>query len=523
MAAKRRARAAWSGVGAVQAAFDDARPPSATPATPGPTARERVLGLLGAVSPSQARGPGAPRGVSPPAPGAASSSNASHATVGGHDARGLDRLGWLTNDQMALVCRSWPKAVQIAAKTGHKHACCEPGRCTGNECIWRIQGDGGSYQVILDLADLGPRDATSLVVSCECMDHVSQGPVCKHAGAALKLLQQEKSSATFRGTRVPSSTPTSTSSSRTLGLYTPDPAPRSTSPWQSVGVLLRKKAQGIVQRRSVSFETPARGLGAPSGASPPAPGAAECALPSPTASYSEFVAAIQTFLDQNSVRPAPSSGLGVMVRGMNAMETQDIAVFLLKELLHRMEMRQDAGEIALHAFTYDRSDLTEALGHVAKLLPTKALMDHDSTLVVGRGCAEQRSCVVRLVAQGVVVRLARGTGTSVHYAAVGRSGSFPGIQHSKMLLIGSLLIHGSVNWTTSSRGNLEFSTLTWLTEAGLNAVKSVLSEYEEHGVLYHDAVRESEYRAAARSAAGLRTPTRARSESPTSHFGSRRG
>ena len=123
------------------------------------------------------------------------------------------------------------------------------------------------------------------------------------------------------------------------------------------------------------------------------------------------------------------------------------------------------------------------------------------------------------------MRLARGTGTSVHYAAVGRSGSFPGIQHSKLLMIGSLLIHGSVNWTTASRGNLEFSTLTWLSRAGTDAMRTVLREFQENGKLYHEAVRDSEHRAAARVAAGYRTPSRsrARSESPPSHFGSRRG
>ena len=92
-----------------------------------------------------------------------------------------------------------------------------------------------------------------------------------------------------------------------------------------------------------------------------------------------------------------------------------------------------------------------------------------------------------------------------------------------LLLIGSLLIHGSVNWTTASRGNLEFSTLTWLSESGVNFMKGVLRDFDEHGSLYHEAVRDSEHRAAARAAAGTRTPLRARSQSPTSHFGSRRG
>ena len=98
-----------------------------------------------------------------------------------------------------------------------------------------------------------------------------------------------------------------------------------------------------------------------------------------------------------------------------------------------------------------------------------------------------------------------------------------GIQHAKFMLAGGILIHGSVNWTTSSRANREFSTMTWLTQSGVDAVRQVLSAYEEHGAQYHTAVRDSEHRAAARAAAGIRTPIRTRSESPMSRYSSRRG
>ena len=50
------------------------------------------------------------------------------------------------------------------------------------------RGAGAVYEVILDLADLGPRPAKSMVVECSCMDHLRRGPVCKHAGAALLLM-----------------------------------------------------------------------------------------------------------------------------------------------------------------------------------------------------------------------------------------------------------------------------------------------------------------------------------------------
>ena len=110
----------------------------------------------------------------------------------------------------------------------------------------------------------------------------------------------------------------------------------------------------------------------------------------------------------------------------------------------------------------------------------------------------------------------KGTGTAVHYAAVGRTGTFQGIQHSKVLMIGAVMIHGSSNWTTSSRGNHEVSTMTLLTENGMAKMRSVMREILDHGAAYHDAVRQSAYRAAARAASGVRTPVRkTRSCSPT--------
>ena len=123
-----------------------------------------------------------------------------------------------------------------------------------------------------------------------------------------------------------------------------------------------------------------------------------------------------------------------------------------------------------------------------------------------------------MASRGVQVRLTRGTGTTVHYAAVGRSGSYAGIQHSKTMLMGAWLIHGSANWSTSTRGNHEFSTLTWLTAAGIEAVTQAMREMDDRGSLYHEAVRQSEHRAAARAASGTRTPSRTRrtrSLSPT--------
>ena len=64
--------------------------------------------------------------------------------------------------------------------------------------------------------------------------------------------------------------------------------------------------------------------------------------------------------------------------------------------------------------------------------------------------------------------------------------------------------------------------MTWLTRSGMEAVRQVLRMYEEEGAQYHAAVRDSEYRAAARAAAGIRTPVRARSESPMSRYSSGR-
>jgi hypothetical protein len=168
-------------------------------------------------------------------------------------------------------------------------------------------------------------------------------------------------------------------------------------------------------------------------------------------------------------------------------------------------------------FTYDRGDITEALCVLAREIPVIVGMDWESSTVVGRGCAEQHACAMKMMARGVIVRAVKGTGTAVHYAAVGRTANFPGIQHSKVLMIGSMLIHGSTNWSTSSRGNHEVSTLTLLTKKGTEVISDVLRDILDRGEPYLEAVRQNEHRAAAREASGMRTPIRrARSVSPTS-------
>ena len=118
---------------------------------------------------------------------------------------------------------------------------------------------------------------------------------------------------------------------------------------------------------------------------------------------------------------------------------------LLRAVVDLKQVQRDVGAVTLTSYTFDRAELAELLAQVAKLIPTTSVMDWDSVLVAGRGCADQRSCAATMVSRGVSVLLTRGTGTSAHYAAVGRTASFRGIQHSKSLVVGSLMIHGSSN------------------------------------------------------------------------------
>jgi len=231
----------------------------------------------------------------------------------------------------------------------------------------------------------------------------------------------------------------------------------------------------------------------------------------------EFPRLAGEFLEDRELKPVPGPGLGTMVRCLDAVETQELAVHLLQRLVGGRTACTTAGAVYLTAFTYDRPDITEALCVFAREIPVFVGMDIDSSVIVGRGCAEQHACAVKMIARGVIVRAIRGTGTSVHYAAVGRTGAYPGIQHSKVLQIGSMLIHGSTNWSTSSRGNHEVSTLTLLALKGTDLIGDVQRDLLDRGESYHEAVRQNEHRAAARAASGMRTPIRkARSMSPTS-------
>jgi len=310
--------------------------------------------------------------------------------------------------------------------------------------------------------------------------------------------------------------------------------------------VLRQKAATVLARQmSVSFasvQTKARVVDDRRAAGPnPAPGAGSSTdvparlpgrlpeLPDTEENYlrllsylmecdrNEFPKLAAEFLEDRELRPVPGHGYGTVARFLDAVDTQEVALHLLQRLVGSKTACTTAGAVYMTTFTYDRGDITEALCVLAREIPVIVGMDWESSTVVGRGCAEQHACAMKMMARGVIVRAVKGTGTAVHYAAVGRTANFPGIQHSKVLMIGSMLIHGSTNWSTSSRGNHEVSTLTLLTKKGTEVISDVLRDILDRGEPYLEAVRQSEHRAAAREASGMRTPIRrARSMSPTS-------
>ena len=74
--------------------------------------------------------------------------------------------------------------------------------------------------------------------------------------------------------------------------------------------------------------------------------------------------------------------------------------------------------------------------------------------------------VARLSSNGRLVRMAKGSALDGEYYRARRSvkRGLEGVSHAKAILSGTWFLCGSTNWTTASRGNVERTTLTELTE-----------------------------------------------------------
>ena len=94
---------------------------------------------------------------------------------------------------------------------------------------------------------------------------------------------------------------------------------------------------------------------------------------------------------------------------------------------------------------------------VVVLVDKKKTFEGTTTLMMAQ--------VAKLSASGCFVRVARGVNLTAEYRKAGRGvgRGLNGACHAKAILSGTWLLSGSTNWTTSSRCNIEQSTLVQLT------------------------------------------------------------
>jgi hypothetical protein len=194
-------------------------------------------------------------------------------------------------------------------------------------------------------------------------------------------------------------------------------------------------------------------------------------------------------------------GIGSLVKTLDAVRTQQEVIKLLLAREGDGYAHLRGAYVILLGFTYDREDITKSLIAARRAGSTvKVLLDSSQTL---KGATrDQLSTAKELVSAGIAVRVAQGYGCKAEYAAVGRKGDFAGIMHAKSVLVGNYLVHGSCNWTTSSRGNAEFGTLIRLTDAGVVETRNALLAHYEHGTDLTEAQISAAQRSRSASPAG---------------------
>lgn len=174
---------------------------------------------------------------------------------------------------------------------------------------------------------------------------------------------------------------------------------------------------------------------------------------------------VQQSLVANHARAAPEANEPVL---LNAKQTQDEAV--------RMIMGTGRGDfVALLGYTLDREDIVAGLIEAHRRGASVHVVLDEVATVAGT-TRFQRPIAERLEQAGVAVGLTTGESCDDEYIAAGRTGAagrgFCGIMHIKALLVRDApngrprfrMIHGSTNWTTASRCNLEISTLITLSQ-----------------------------------------------------------
>ena len=87
---------------------------------------------------------------------------------------------------------------------------------------------------------------------------------------------------------------------------------------------------------------------------------------------------------------------------------------------------------------------------------------------------DQQQMAQQLQASRIAVVLQKGTPLGPEYTRVNRAVSGTGLLHAKCLLADDMLVVGSANWTTSSRGNVEVGVLLRLCPSATQLVQESL-------------------------------------------------
>ena len=349
---------------------------------------------------------------------------------------------------------------------------------------------GANYKVELDLADLGPRPVTSMVVSCTCMDHMKRGPVCKHAGAALlrvcgpERALEDKSARGFpaasaiappAGSAAPVLTSLALPSSGPIVAYDGSAlAGAAESRKDSAFAVLRDKAERI--RRMMRDRSEPEGVD-------------EAGVP-------------ETDGDEQE------RGVGRVLAVLDAVQSQEVA---------KAAIVRAREYVLVMAFTLDREDLVQRLIE-AKGRGCEIVVVADRNFTLSGKTRDQLQRLQQLESNGARVRLASGHSCRDEYTAVGRKYSGKGIVHGKVVHTEQESIIGSCNWTTSSRSNVELGLHVVLNKVEATKVSTMIRQACDGGQPVGEAAVLAE-QGRTRSASPIRGRRSSTSTSSALNFG----
>jgi hypothetical protein len=433
-------------------------------------------------------------------------------------------IEWVTQDALALECRSYNKIRELVAGVSE----------SAEEDVWEVKSGNNKYKVVLNSSLLrnGKQSSVAcLVKSCGCMDHIQRGPICKHAGAVLSVMMAKRSVAeesfstpecqqfllSPRAEPEPEVKKNQKGKEEEKSKVTVDAAVKARDEEKE----LISRARAVMRAEAAMGSAGSVQLGGGQVSASCFAGLREKALRlagiaeegsvDPPAGYGKpevknkaevpVEAAVKSVrIAENVVRDTGGGvgdieevSMGAVLSVMDAVATQETAI---REISRAKRM------VHLNAYSFDRADVVAALVAARKRgLDVKVAMDKGMTLK-GK-TRDQLSMCKELMAAGIRVHVAEGDNLTAVYRAVGRSipGHLKGIMHQKSAMIDDLVIIGSCNWTTSSRGNFEIGVLFKVEPSHRDIVKELLEvPFASGQELTIAAVEEAQ---------------RARSESPT--------